>query len=433
MHKTHVERAAALGGPDWLVEHRRSAAEHADAAAMPTADDEIWRYSRIDELDLDDFDQVPDPPAGSGTTNASGTSVGAPTGGDLAPITDPGAVVEVVDGHVVSITLSDHARGLGLSVVGAGDLDADPGLLGVAISEPFDRFTAAAAALSPGPVVVRVPDGVRLDQPVLVRITSLTDAATSAARLVVEGGAGSVATVIEVHRSAEVRALATPVTELIVRAGAELSHVVVQDVGAQMWQLATLVATVGEQAHLTVSVIALGGDYARLRIDTRIAAPGARADVRSVYFGEGDQMLDLRTVQDHLAPHTRSDLLFKGAVGGRSHSVYTGNIRIAADASDVDAFQTNRNIKLSEHAWAESVPNLEIENNDVRCSHASAIGPIDADHRFYLESRGVPPAVAERLVVLGFFDEVLDELGVVEVAEAVHDHLARRLEREISS
>ena len=106
------------------------------------------------------------------------------------------------------------------------------------------------------------------------------------------------------------------------------------------------------------------------------------------------------------APDTTSDLLFKGAVGGRSRSVYTGLIRVEKEARGTNAFQTNRNLKLSDDAWAESVPNLEIENNDVRCSHASTVGPVDEEQRFYLESRGVPPEVADRLIVAGFFDEV---------------------------
>ena len=120
------------------------------------------------------------------------------------------------------------------------------------------------------------------------------------------------------------------------------------------------------------------------------AAPPAR--LRAVYFGEGDQTLDFRTFQDHAAPDTTSNLLFKGAVGGHSRSVYTGLIRVRKDARGTNAFQTNRNIKLSDDAWAESVPNLEIENNDVHCSHASTVGPIDEEQRFYLESRGVPTA-----------------------------------------
>jgi Fe-S cluster assembly protein SufD len=142
-------------------------------------------------------------------------------------------------------------------------------------------------------------------------------------------------------------------------------------------------------------------------------------------------MLDFRTFQDHAAPDTTSNLLFKGAVGGHSRSVYTGLIRVRKNARGTNAFQTNRNIKLSEGAWAESVPNLEIENNDVRCSHASAVGPIDEDQRFYLESRGVPTPVAERLVVTGFFDEVLSRLPVPGAAAALRDLVADKLDRQV--
>ena len=136
---------------------------------------------------------------------------------------------------------------------------------------------------------------------------------------------------------------------------------------------------------------AFGGEYARLRTDCRLVGRGASGNLVSLYFGDGHQMLDFRTFQDHAAPDTTSDLLFKGAVDDDSHSVYTGLIRVRPTARGTNAFQTNRNIKLSDRAWAESVPNLEIENNDVRCSHASTVGPIDDEQRFYLESRGVPP------------------------------------------
>src|SRR5262249_15008385 len=125
-----------------------------------------------------------------------------------------------------------------------------------------------------------------------------------------------------------------------------------------------------------------------------------------------DQMLDFRTLQDHDAPHTRSDLLFKGAVEDRARSVYSGLVRLRPTARRADARQSNRNLVLTEGAGAESIPNLEIEANDVRCSHASAVGPIDDDQRYYLESRGIPPAEAERLIVLGFFDDVFMRLPV---------------------
>jgi Fe-S cluster assembly protein SufD len=143
-------------------------------------------------------------------------------------------------------------------------------------------------------------------------------------------------------------------------------------------------------------------------------------------------MHDFRTLQEHVGPKTTSDLLFKGAVQDHSRSVYTGLIKIGKHAKGSVAFQTNRNIKLSDGAWAESVPNLDIENNDVKCSHASAVGPIDEDQRFYLESRGVHPSVAERLIVLGFFDEVIDQLPVPAVAAELRLQVASNLDRRES-
>jgi Fe-S cluster assembly protein SufD len=190
---------------------------------------------------------------------------------------------------------------------------------------------------------------------------------------------------------------------------------------------------VGQDATLDAGVAALGGSYARTRLDCRLVGRGATGNLSSVYFGDGDQMLDLRTFQEHRAPDTTSNLLFKGAVADRSHSVYTGLIRITPEGRGSNAFQTNRNLKLSEHAWAESVPNLEIEHNDVRCSHASTVGPVDEEQRFYLESRGVPSQVAERLVVAGFFGEVLDALAVPALVPAVRRRLDALLDRQVGA
>ena len=140
-------------------------------------------------------------------------------------------------------------------------------------------------------------------------------------------------------------------------------------------------------------------------------------------------MLDLRVTQTHAAPKTTSDLLFKGAVQDRARSVYTGLIHIEKDARGARAFQTNRNLKLSSEAWADSVPNLDIENNDVKCSHASTVGPIDEEQRFYLESRGIPPEIADRLIVLGFFDEVIDKLPAQLLSAELRAEVAGKLDR----
>ena len=187
--------------------------------------------------------------------------------------------------------------------------------------------------------------------------------------------------------------------------------------GPRVWQIASQVARAGASSSTLVANVALGGDYARVRTDARLDGKGAAGDQLAAYFGEGDQMHDFRTLQDHAAPKTTSDLLFKGAVEGRARSVYSGLIRVRKEAPGTSAFQTNRNLKLSDAAWADSVPNLEIDTNDVRCSHASTVGPIDAEQRFYLESRGVPPERAEELIVNGFFSEVLERLPVKAMVE----------------
>jgi Fe-S cluster assembly protein SufD len=202
----------------------------------------------------------------------------------------------------------------------------------------------------------------------------------------------------------------------------------VQEHGPRTWQVALQRAHVGRDAALHSSAVALGGDYARLRSESRLDGDGAESDLTAVYFGDHTQMLDFRTLQDHDAPNTRSDLLFKGAVEDEAHSVYSGLIRLRPAARKANARQTNRNLVLSEGAGAESIPNLEIEANDVQCSHASAVGPIDEDQLYYLESRGVPPADAERLIVLGFFDDVLERLPVPTLVRALRRTVVEKVE-----
>jgi len=176
---------------------------------------------------------------------------------------------------------------------------------------------------------------------------------------------------------------------------------------------------------LKSSVVALGGDYARLRSESRLEGQGAESDLLAVYYGDNAQMHDFRTLQEHAAPRTRSDLLFKGAVEDTARSVYSGLIHLLPEAQKSRAYQTNRNLVLTEGAGAESIPNLEIEADDVKCSHASTVGPIDEDQLYYLESRGVRPEDAERLIVLGFFEDVLARLPVPTLAgplrRAVHE------------
>lgn len=381
----------------------------------------MWRYSRIDELELEGFATLPGEPA-SGTAGAHPEVAQI-----LETVGEVSGLVVVRNGHRVRSELAGAAESAGVRFQGAGA--DDESLVGSVASHPVDVFSTMNDAYANEPIVLDVPRGARLDRPFLVIDWLDEDEVASFPRLAVRLGEDSEATVVEWHGSSDVHALVAPVTELSVGPAATLRHVALQLRGPRVWQIASQLTDVGQGATFHGYQAALGGDYARSRADCRLSGRGATGNLSAVYFGEAGQMLDFRTFQDHVAPDTTSNLLFKGAVGGRSKAVYTGLIKVEKGARGTNAFQTNRNLKLSDHAWAESVPNLEIENNDVRCSHASTVGPVDEDQRFYLESRGVPTAVAERLIVAGFFDEVLERVPASGVVSELRDRVQARLDQ----
>ena len=391
---------------------------------MPTPDEEVWRYSRVAELDLEAFE-----PVGDGAAAADG--IPAEAAAIIAAVPAAAALV-VRDGRLVHAEIDDDLARRGLHAGPLGDLGDGADRFRSVAGEPVDAFDRMNDAFAPEPLAVWVPPGMVVGAPVVVVNVTSTDGGASFPRLLVDAADDAEVTVVNHDVSGDVHALVVPVVEIAAGPASRVRYVNGQQLGYRVWQIGRLVSRVGRDANLQTANIALGGDYARLRIDSTMEGRGGSGEMLAVYFGEGTQMHDFRTLQDHAAPDTTSDLLFKGVVQGSSRSVYTGLIRIEKDASGVNAFQTNRNIKLSPRAWAESVPNLEIENNDVRCSHASTVGPIDEGQRFYLESRGVPPGVAERLVVLGFFEEVLAKLPTPGLAALLRTDIAGKLARRES-
>ena len=417
-----AEASAALGGPDWLRARRAAALDHFTATPLPSPQEELWRYSRVAELELDRYAPAVEAPPAGGALPADVQAV-------LDAVGPRSALVVVRNGHLVSV--EGGARGLEVGPL--SELDGSGATLGAVAGEPADAFASLHDAFVPDPVLVRVARGVVVREPVVV--VSFVEGEGTAAfpRLVVSAGENSELTVYGHAASADVDALVVPVVELDAGPASRLRYVDAQLLGQSVSQLGHQTSRVGRDASFTTTMVALGGDYARLRIDSALEGKGASGEMLAIYFGEGSQMHDVRTLQDHVAPATTSNLLFKGAVQGTSHAVYSGLIHIGKAAAGVNAFQTNRNIKLSDGAWAESVPNLEIENNDVRCSHASAVGPVDEDSLFYLESRGVPPAAAERLIVLGFFEEVLEKLPVPAARGPLREEIVRKLDRREAS
>jgi Fe-S cluster assembly protein SufD len=367
------------------LDERVAAAERFAAAELPTPDEEIWRYSRISELQLDRFSPQP------------------------------------ID---TSITGAGSLRLDALDEASSADLF--PGQVPDVFAELNHAFMS--------PVVLRIPAGHVASEPVVITHQVSGAAVALFPRLVIDAGADSEVIVIERFVSDDDSdALVVPVLHVRAAQAARVKYLAVNELGERVWQIGHQQAVGERDSSLLLATVALGGDYARVRTEVRLSGAGASARQVALYFAGGEQMHDFRTIQDHDAPRTHSDLLFKGAVQDHSRSVYTGLIKIREHARGTEAFQTNRNLTLSEGAWAESVPNLEIETNEVKCSHASTVGPVDEEQRFYLESRGIEPSVAERLVVLGFFDEVLSQLPAGGLAAELRQRVAAKLDIEETS
>lgn len=399
-----TDLAASLPGPDWLRAVRVDAAARAADRPLPSFEAEEWRYSPIADFSPERFAPAAERPSGS----RAGIDIGAAA-----------ATIVTVDGFVVDL----EVRAPKLQVASAASLDE-----AVGFADGIDVFGDANAAFGPDPIVVRVPAGVDIEEPIVITHHVVGDGVAVFPRLRVEVGADASVRIVEVFRSDDVSSLVVPVTEIAAGPASRVGYQNVQELGPRVWQLATLAADVDGQATFTGGIVAIGGGYARLRTDCRLNGRGATGDLFAAYYGDGDQTLDFRTFQEHRARDTTSNLVFKGVLDDHSTSIYTGLIRVAPVAAGTNAFQTNRNIKLSEHAWAESVPNLEIENNDVRCSHASTVSPVDPEQRFYLESRGIPTFVAERLMVEGFFREVIGHLPVPELMDHLEAEIAGKLD-----
>jgi Fe-S cluster assembly protein SufD len=213
--------------------------------------------------------------------------------------------------------------------------------------------------------------------------------------------------------------LSSSAVEVFARDGAQVQYVAVQRLGKGAFYQAVQRTLAGRDSTLDTLNVALGATTTRVDLNCRLLGPGSNSDMLGLYFGDGDQHFDFNTSQDHVSDNAGSDLLYKGALDGHSRSVFRGIIRVHKGAQKTDAYQTNRNILLSPHARADSLPNLEIEADDVKCSHGATVGQLDDEAKFYLMSRGIPRTAAERLVVLGFLGEVLARLPLGGVGHKV--------------
>ena len=357
---------------------------------LPSTSDEVWRYAPLGALNMDRFTVCAEPGAPDDSAFA------------LALYDQAELVVHVRDGHLTSPGVAPEGVTV-TSVTGAhslagGSADARYG---------GDSFALLSVALAPATTVVEVAPGVVLDAPLVVAHTTTSSSSFSRTALVL--GEGASATVVEYYEGGR-DALVVPLSEYALAPGASLHVITYQRLASSAWHVARSTGFLGRDARLRQAVIGMGAHYDRSRNDAEILGAGARNELRTTFLGSGDQVHDFRTRQFHVAPRGRSTLLSKGAVADSSRCVYTGLIEIEKGAKRTDARQTNHNLLLSPAAHADSVPNLDIRENDVVCAHASSVGPLDELQRWYLESRGVDRDEAERLMIQGFFYEMLTEL-----------------------
>ena len=384
---------------------RRQAAVNAIEFSYPSHEDEEWRYSPIEELELDLFTPALAKPQ-------SATEIGQSQDEDFHNVL-------TVDGFLLfqdEVSTCDVHSASG---------QKDP----ITFAPPIDMLGSMNLAFSPDPVFIRVPRGSKVERPLVIHHQWNQDGAACFPLVHVEVEENTEIEIVEIFHNAEVSSLVIPGTRINVGNGSNVNYQQVQNLNQNVWKLGTLDVSVAQQATFQGAIAAIGGAYARLKTSCSLNGRGASGKISAIYHGDNNQVLDFRTHQRHIARDTYSELLFKGVLDDESNSIYTGLIQVAKEASGTNAFQTNRTLKLCDQAWAESVPNLEIENNDVKCSHASTVSPVDENQRFYLESRGVPTFEAEKLIVHGFLQEVVSSLPV----EAINIWIAELFNHKLNA
>ena len=289
-----------------------------------------------------------------------------------------------------------------------------------------EKFAAHNAAMWKHGLLVVVPKNVVLEKPLYVRISATGQTFW---RLVVVAEEGARASIIEEYASPspDTEAYSNAVTELFVEPAAKLEYVSLQNLSQETWHFANHHARVERDAELDWVAGGFGSKRGKTRIQNDLNGRGATSRVTGAYFADGTQHLDYDTFQEHIAPDCESDFAFKGALRDHATAVWRGMIRVEKDAQKTNAYQECRNLMLSPTTHAVPIPGLEILANDVRCTHAATVGRVNREDMFYLMSRGLTRQEAERLIVRGFFQEVLDRIELEPVREAVTAALEARI------
>jgi len=414
-------------GGGFLSDFRARAWETFENLQYPTTKDEPWRRTDIRALQ-DDF-QLPNKGAYE----------------DLSPIPESLLKPLVGDQHGGQIVLLPgglQKEPLDAALTQKGVIFTDlesaaqeypeeiAKTLGQIVAPKEGKFAALTSALTRNGVFVYVPRGVQVEQP----LHSLTWAAGAGlahfSHLLIWLEDGASLTYVHETASPEFddgQSLHGGVVELYVGAGANLRFVELQSLGDHVWNFTHERARIERDGNVDWIFGAIGTKLTKNFSDLDLVGQGANGRMSGFYFADADQHLDHDTQQNHMAAHTTSDLLFKGALKGQSRSVWQGMIYVAPDAQQTDGYQANRNLVLSESARADSIPGLEIMADDVRCTHGATVGKIDPELVFYLQSRGISIEEAEKLVVEGFFDPIMERIPFDGVRERFSDAIQEKM------
>jgi len=411
--------------PDWFREQQRDAWKQFESLPSPTRKDQLWRFSSVDLLDLKPFRF-----GGALSDKDRDAILEQSRGLDEVAARLIFAGDQLIERQVISEQLKKRGvifQPLERAMVEHADLFrkhfmSQPAVLGSA------KFAALHKALVSSGTFLYVPRGLEIDLPIEIFHWLHGENASVFPHLLLVTDELAKVTVIESFRSLDRQSpekgkpagFACGVNDLIAGPGAKITYVCAQTWGENVRALQMNTTTVDHDASALSLNLHLGGRYSRFESLSRLIGEGGRSDLLAVSVADGEQEFDARTLQDHVSPHTASDLLYKNALDDRARCTFGGLIRVEPHAHFTDAYQKVRNLLLSDDSEANSMPGLEILADNVRCTHGATSGQIDADELFYLRTRGIPIPVAQRLIVTGFLNEVIQRLDQPAIAAHLH-------------
>ena len=418
--------SAARNEPAWMLEFRLAAWQQFEAMPWPKATDESWRRTRLTGFKLENFQPVPMPDGATGP-DALNTILQE----ELDEM-DSAASLIFQDGGVIYRDVSEDLAGKGVIFTDLQQAVHDHPelvkqyLMTEVVKPDQNKFTALHAALWDTGAFVYVPKNVKVDLPLQVILNQATKASGGYHHTLVVADEGAEVTVVDDLLGGEA-GLQSSVVELILRDNSVVRYMNLQDFDHSAWNFLTGRAAMGKDTDLRWIQVSWGSRLTKAFLDMELLGSGGHAELLGIYFPIGKQHIDHETLQIHRAPSCFSDLLFNGALKDKSRSIYMGIIKVHPGAQKTDAFQRNGNLILDGTARADSIPGLEIEADDVRCTHAATAAQVEDEYLFYLMARGLTRAQGERMIVQGFFQAVLDRVPV----ESVVHKLERVIERKI--